>query len=95
MCVDTANEGDASQLAPRVDARVHRIQVAACRRVIAHDGRDLNEVRGIDIDHDHVVQHRDARSVAERLGKLIAHGHEVDRWARSTQYQLSAFFFHA
>ena len=91
----TANERDRAELGPRVDTGVHGVEVATCARVVANECRDLDQSVAINIDHEHVVQSRDARLIAELRRDIGTKSGEVDRRARRAQYQFRASFFHA
>src|SRR5438445_115488 len=89
------HEGDRTKLAAGVDAGIHRVQVAPCEGIVADEPSDLDEVRAIDVEDEHVVKGRRARLLAEPRRDVGANRCEVDRRPRRAQYQLSASFFHA
>src|SRR2546428_14814 len=82
-------------LAARFAAGIHRVQVAPCEGIVADEPSDLDEVRAIDFEDEHVIKSRHARLLAEPRRDVGANRCEVARRPRRAQYQLSASFFHA
>src|SRR6266550_4792978 len=88
----TTYERHRPELRAGVDARVHRVEVAARPGIVAHERRDLHEPIAIDVDDEHVVERRDAGSVPKLRGYVLADRREVGPRPRRAQYQFNASF---
>ena len=90
-----ADECHGPQLRARVDARVDGVQVATSTRVVAHERGYLHQSFAIHVEHEHVVQSRDARLFAETRRDVRPQPGEIGRGPRRAQYQFKASFLHA
>jgi len=69
-----ADERHRPQLGAGINARVHRVEIAARPRIVAQERRDLNEAIAIDVDDEHVVKGRDASLVPQVRDDVLANG---------------------